>query len=112
MVASNRIVWTERAIRDLQSIREFISKYSESQAIKQLNRIFLRESQLTTTPNSGGIQIGTNSKFEVRYLVQDNYKILYRHTQDEVFILTIFDTHQDPEKLKTLLHKTHGNKGY
>lgn len=76
MGSPTKVIWTERAIDDLQSIREFISKYSESQAIKLLQRIFQREIQLLSNPHSGGLQLGSNSKFEIRYLVQDNYKIL------------------------------------
>lgn len=99
-MASRRIIWTERALDDLFNIKKFISLDSESEAIKQLNRIFDRETQLTSSPRSGGIQIGTDSSFEVRYLIQDNYKILYRFNETNVFVLTVFDTRQDPDKLK------------
>lgn len=98
-MASRRIIWTERALIDLLNIKGFISLDSEVQAIKQLNRIFDREGQLIANPQSGGIQKGTNSSFEIRYLVQDNYKILYRFTETEVYVLTVFDTRQDPEKI-------------
>lgn len=98
-MATLKIIWTERALDDLLHIKEFISLHSEIQAVKQLNRIFDRETQLINSPRSGGIQIGTDSNFEIRYLVQDNYKILYRFTDTEVFILTVFDTRQDPEKM-------------
>jgi plasmid stabilization system protein ParE len=96
----SKVIWTERAIDDLQNIRDFISKFSETEAIKQLQRIFERETQLLTEPRSGGLQHGTISRFELRYLVQDSYKILYRHTEHEVFVLMVFDTRQDPKKLK------------
>ncbi|MBI1286762.1 MAG: type II toxin-antitoxin system RelE/ParE family toxin [Flavobacteriales bacterium] len=99
-MASRRIIWTERAIDDLQDIKEFISLDSEIQATKQLLRIFDREMQLITRPGSGGIQTETRSNFEIRYLVQDNYKILYRFTETEVFVLTVFETRQHPEKMK------------
>lgn len=98
-MASRRIIWTERALIDLLNIKGFISLDSEVQAIKQLNRIFDREGQLIANPQSGGIQKGINSSFEIRYLVQDNYKILYRFTETEVYVLTVFDTRQDPEKM-------------
>lgn len=95
-----RVIWTAQANDDLQNIRDLISRNSESEANKQLQRIFAREIKLLTEPRSGGIQRGTSSKFEIRYLVQDNYKILYRHSGAEVFVLTVSDTRQDPEKLK------------
>ena len=35
-----------------------------------------------------------------RYLVSENYKIIYRIDGHDVIILNIFDTRQDPEKMK------------
>ncbi len=35
-----------------------------------------------------------------RYLIEGDYKILYRVETNEVFILDIFDTRQDPAKMK------------
>ncbi|GEM_PF-3306063 len=69
-MALSRVIWTERAIDDLQNIRDFISKYSECKAIEQLQQIFGRETQLLTKPRSGGLQHGVISRFEIRYLVQ------------------------------------------
>ncbi|MCF8463508.1 MAG: type II toxin-antitoxin system RelE/ParE family toxin [Flavobacteriales bacterium] len=97
---SFKVIWTENALDDLLKIRDFISKNSESEAIKQLERIFSRESQLSTNPESGTVQLGLRTKFEIRYLVQDNYKILYRLNSTTVFVQTIFDTRQNPKKLK------------
>ena len=34
-----------------------------------------------------------------RYLVEGNYKILYRIAENEVLVTYIFDTRQDPEKM-------------
>ncbi len=35
-----------------------------------------------------------------RYLVEGNYKIIYRLIDQEVFITDVFDTRQDPRKMK------------
>jgi toxin ParE1/3/4 len=34
-----------------------------------------------------------------RYLIENNYKILYRIIEDKVLVTHIFDTRQDPEKM-------------
>jgi toxin ParE1/3/4 len=35
-----------------------------------------------------------------RYLVEGDFKIIYKIVNDEVLIIEIFDTRQDPEKIK------------
>ena len=35
-----------------------------------------------------------------RYLVEEHYKIIYRVIDDVVYITDIFDTRQDPDKMK------------
>jgi toxin ParE1/3/4 len=41
-------------------------------------------------------------KFEYRYLVQGNYKIIYRIEGNYIRIAVVFDTRQNPEKLKNM----------
>jgi plasmid stabilization system protein ParE len=39
-------------------------------------------------------------KQEHRYLVEGNYKIIYRIINNDVYITDVFDTRQNPEKMK------------
>lgn len=35
-----------------------------------------------------------------RYIVNDNYKIIYKIQIDKLYITDVFDTRQDPDKIK------------
>jgi len=40
---------------------------------------------------------------EYRYLVQDNYKIIYHQVKEEIVIDMVFNTRRDPAKMKRKL---------
>ncbi len=96
------VVWTKPARNDLQKIYDYLSKFSLVVAERQINRIIdridLLEKGYTKT---GQIEpLLRNRKYKYRYLVQDNYKIIYKEISNEVIINTVFDTRQNPIKLK------------
>ncbi len=93
------IIWSDRAWKDLDRIFDFIAKDSRIEAEKQVFRIIDRGDQLAFHPESGPYQLFIKAELQARYLVLDNYKIIYFLDGDSVVIDTIFDTRQDPEKL-------------
>ena len=94
------VIWSDNAWRDLESIFDFIARHSRIQAQKQIFRIIERGEQLSVNPMSGPIEQTVDPKLQARYLVQDNYKIFYSVNGETVLIDTVFDTRQDPVKLK------------
>lgn len=94
------VIWSDQAWSDLDKIYDFIAKDSQIQAEKQVFRIIDRGEQLSTQPYSGQIQADIDPRLEARYLVQDNYKIIYFVGEVNIIVDTIFDTRQDPKKLK------------
>ncbi len=97
-----RVIWTEEAFIDLECIYEFIAQHSAKDALKIIQNILSRTSQLEKFPESGALdQALIKRNKEYRYLVEGNYKIIYSYqTQIQtVYIKVIFDTRSDPEKL-------------
>ncbi|HLG34892.1 MAG TPA: type II toxin-antitoxin system RelE/ParE family toxin [Bacteroidia bacterium] len=43
-----------------------------------------------------------NKKYEYRYLVDGNYKIIYFENEGVIIISAVFDTRQNPGKLKKI----------
>jgi plasmid stabilization system protein ParE len=89
-------IWTNEAFEDLLQIEDFLGT---DKASKVIDKIIDRTRQLQDFPLSGKIQ-PTQTKQEYRFLVEGNYKIIYSFRSNKVYINTIFDTRQDPEKLK------------
>lgn len=89
-------IWTNEAFDDLLQIEDFLGI---DKASKVIDTIIERTRQLQDFPLSGKIQ-PTQTRQEYRFLVEGNYKIIYSFRSNKVYINTIFDTRQDPEKLK------------
>lgn len=96
-----KIVWTETAKQDLQAIFDYLSKISDVVADKQIMRIIESVSLLAAGFDLIGQKepLLAHHKNVYRYLVQDNYKVIYHPVDQNIVIDMIFDTRQNPEKL-------------
>lgn len=100
------IVWSALAIKTLHIIYDYIADQSVREADKQIERILESTDILAKGwAKTGQRQPIRSSKamFQYRYLVQDNYKVIYHETDTEILIDLVFDTRQNPKKLKRLL---------
>jgi toxin ParE1/3/4 len=96
-----QVFFTQQALNDLESIYEYYCEHKEDKAKEIVNDIVKRTEQLSELPYSGTI----DSFLELwglkhRFLVEGNYKIMYKVTTNAVFVTQIFDTRQNPEKLR------------
>ncbi len=96
------IIWTDKAVFDLKQIYDFLSSKSVSAAQREIQKIYLKASLL----EDGFSKIGQaeplllHLKKEYRYLISGNHKIIYSITSTAIFIHSVFDTRQNPKKLK------------
>ncbi len=70
-----------------------------SKAQKVIDKIIDRVQQLENFPLSGQVQ-PTQTKQEYRFLVEGLHKIIYSYRAEKIYINAVFDTRQDPNKLK------------
>lgn len=96
------VVWTIPAKKDLQKIYDFLAEVSELIAMRIIQNIISRARLL----EEGFVKIGqeepllrTRNK-NYRYLVEGNYKIIYNEMDNKIIIHAVFDTRQNPKKLK------------
>ncbi len=70
--------------------------------MRVIENLLERAKQLETFPESGVKHESlSNMQHEYRYLVEGNYKIIYRYQHiGNVYIEIIFDTRYNPDKLK------------
>ena len=91
-----KILWTNNAKVNLTNIRKNHSKHIAS----KINSI---TKDLLIFPLMGQIEdFLLDYKVDFRYLVEGNYKIIYWINGEIIRISSIFDTRQNPEKLKNL----------
>ena len=99
-----KIYWTDFSKKELRNIFEYYKeKANVSVARKLVVGITKEATKLKKQPNIGQQEeILNNSSKEYRYLVFENYKIIYwvNDETNSVEIFDVFDTRQSPIKLK------------
>lgn len=96
------ILWTDKAKADLRTIFDYYClETSEKIAHQMIHKLLKKTTQLSKNPKSGAVEpyLG-HLKFEYRRLVEGHYKIIYRIQDTKVFINRVFDSRQNPYKLK------------
>jgi plasmid stabilization system protein ParE len=98
------IYWTEFAVREFENIFEYYSEKASPQVARKLtNGIYNETLKLKSQPEIGQIEeLLRERSGEFRYLIYKSYKIIYllNYQKDRIEILDVFDTRQNPRKIK------------
>lgn len=96
------IEWTAKAQEDLENIFNFYTDhFSKELARKTIKAIFNKISTLKL-----GNELGQKEELLIhlnqnhRYLISNHNKIIYKVVESTAYITHVFDTRQNPEKLK------------
>ena len=95
-----RIEWTEPAISDLQHIRDYIAKDSEHYAARSVSKIIGRIDTLPDFPEMGRVVTEADDK-NIRELLYQKYRIMYRIEKERLLILAIIHGGRDLSILET-----------
>ena len=99
----NQIVWTNFAKEELKAAYSYRLNYSIQSAENLLEKILSSIALLTKFPELGPKEPLLNDrKREYRFLVVKNYKITYYLDLPIVYIMSIFDVRQNPDKIKNI----------
>ncbi len=82
------LIWTRRAIEDVQSIRQFIAQDSPHYAELVRQQLIAAVERLSTFPQSGRVVPEANNP-AIREVIQGSYRIVYRLIHGEIHILTV-----------------------
>jgi toxin ParE1/3/4 len=97
-----KLVYTEQALFSLEEVLDFIApKVSHEKLIEIRNEILDGADTLLLHPLQGQEEpflehLGLGH----RRLVVSHYKIIYRIIEEYIYITDIFDSRQDPDKMK------------
>lgn len=99
-----KIIWSEFAETQLDEIYKYYERKASSRIAKRLVKGIINEpKKLIKTPYLGQEEeLLKERKNQYRYLVFKNYKLIYSVDNENGFIkiTDIFDTRQNPPKLK------------
>jgi toxin ParE1/3/4 len=93
------VIWSEVALKDLETIYFFIAQNSIHAANTIIDELYNKTNQLSI---KGFTESGQLDEINAKYrrLIEGNYKILYSIDGNQVIIHGVFDCRQNPKKLK------------
>ncbi len=94
-----KIVWTEPAVKDLRELHAYIARDSETYASGFVERIILAADRLVDYPKVGRVVPETNDE-DVRELLYQRYRIIYRVKGDRIEMLSVIHGARDLEEIK------------
>jgi addiction module RelE/StbE family toxin len=89
-----KLQWTEPALFDLESIKDYIAKDSPYYAAQFTNRIVEAVETLPNHPLIGRV-VPEAEDDTIRELLFQNYRIIYRSEQDRIMVLTVIHSSRD-----------------
>jgi plasmid stabilization system protein ParE len=89
-----KIEWTEPAISDLDGIRDYIGRDSEYYASRFIGRIIEAVERLMYFPEMGR-RVPEAEEENVRELLFQNYRIMYRSEPQRILVLTVIHAARD-----------------
>lgn len=100
------VVWSSLAESRIDEIYEYYRVNADHHvAIKLIKKLVGSTNRLSKAPKMGTIEpLLINREVEYRFLVYKNYKIIYsvNHLETQVRIADVFDTRQNPIKIKVV----------
>ena len=99
-----KIFWTDFAKAELKKIFKHLKENSSLGVAKKENTKLVQSTlRLIQQPEIGPLEpMLADREIEFRYLLHQTYKIIYliNSKQNRIEIIDVFETHQQPEKIK------------
>jgi toxin ParE1/3/4 len=95
-----KLIWTDPSIEDLRSIREYIARDSEYYAVDLIGQVILSVERLLQFPRLGRVVPEARDE-NIRELLYQNYRIIYRIASERIEILTVVHGSRDLTKRQT-----------
>ena len=98
---TKQVIWSLKAQNDKKVILNYWRQRNKSNTYsKKLNELFKESIRIILDFQQIG-KVTDDTKARIK-IVRD-YLIIYEETETQIFILTIWDSRQDPDKLKKIL---------
>ena len=89
-----KLIWTDPSIEDLRAVRDYIGRDSDYYAADLVEQLVLSVERLLRFPKLGRVVPEAQDE-NIRELVHQNYRIIYRIAGERIEILTIVHGSRD-----------------
>ncbi len=87
------VVWTNRALADLEAIGDFIATHDSVAAARWVGVLMVTAERIAGVPMAGR-RVPEFGRNDIREVLKRNYRIVYRVRNDRIEIPTIFEGHR------------------
>ena len=84
-----QVIWSPRAVRDLDSIHEYVARDSSIYADLVIQRLVHSAERLREFPNLGRV-VPEVARADIRELIVPPFRLVYRTRSDTVEVVTVF----------------------
>ena len=97
-----KLFYTNQAIESLNEALSFIAtKVTDNKLLEIRTQILDKADTLLLQPYQGQVEpYLVHLNLEHRRLIEGNYKIIYRIVGETIYVTDVFDTRQEPSKMK------------
>ena len=88
-----KIIWSRESLQQLIEIENYISRDNPERAVQFINRLIDRAGKIKDYPYKGRV-VPEFSLNEIREVFEKNYRIVYRISEKQIEILTVFEGHK------------------
>jgi plasmid stabilization system protein ParE len=88
-----KLVWAERAIRDLEKIDDYIAEDSPAAAARWVAKLIATAATIPSAPRSGRM-VPEQGRADIREVLLRHYRIVHRIRETRIDILTVFEGHK------------------
>jgi toxin ParE1/3/4 len=88
-----KVVWTERAVLDLEEIHEYIARDHHATAVRWVSKLQQRAEAAAEMPFAGRMVPEAGQK-ALREVLLKGYRIVYRVYEDKIEILMVVEGHR------------------
>jgi addiction module RelE/StbE family toxin len=89
-----KLIWTDPSIADLRAVRDYIARDSDYYAADLVEQLVLSVEKLLRFPKLGRVVPEVQDE-DIRELMHQNYRIIYRIAGERIEILTIVHGSRD-----------------
>jgi plasmid stabilization system protein ParE len=100
-VAVTQVIWTKKAIQNIDESSEFVAQKSIKAALNLVDKLLnIERIFLGSLFIDGPILFNNSKQKKYRYFIESDHKIVYYRKKNIVYIVMVFATKQNPKKLK------------
>ena len=88
-----KVIWSKESLQQLIEIEQYISRDNPERAVQLINRLIDRAEKIKDYPYKGRV-VAEFSLNEIREVFEKSYRIVYRISENQIEILTVFEGHK------------------